>query len=228
MNRIFRRRPSPAMGVALIALFISLSGVSYGVATGFIDSREIQDNTIRGKDIRNATIRTEDLRNNEVRGFDIRNSTIRSADVALNTLTSADIDESKLSKVPSAASADKATTAEKATTADTALSPVAFARISSTGDVIEANARAVADTNVTREKAASFCFAGLGFAFQSAQVTVDYGAADSTGTKEIAQVALGNPKGDCASAGTQLEVVTANVDAPPALKPHGFFIWFYN
>lgn len=227
MNRILRRRPSPAMGVALIALFISLSGVSYGVATGFVDSREIKDNTIRGKDIRNATIRTEDLRNNEVRGFDIRNSTIRSADVALNTLTSADIDESKLGKVASAASADKAATADKATTADTALSPVAFARVSSTGDVLETNSRGVVDANVTRESTASFCFTGLGFAFQSAQVTVDYGAADSSGTKEIAQVALGNPKGDCANAGTQLEVVTADADVKTA-KPHGFFIWFYN
>jgi hypothetical protein len=227
MNRIFRRRPSPAMGVALVALFISLSGVSYGVATGFIDSREIQNNTIRGKDIRNGTVRTEDLRNNEVRGFDIRNSTIRSADVALNTLTSADIDESKLSKVPAATSADKAATADKATTADTGLSPVAFARVSSTGDILEANSRDVADANVTREKTASFCFRGLAFAFKSAQVTVDYGAADSTGLNEIAQVALDNPKSDCAGTGVQLEVLTADTDVKTA-KPHGFFIWFYN
>jgi hypothetical protein len=227
MNRILRRRPSPAMGVALVALFISLSGVSYGVATGFIDSREIKDNTIRGKDIRNSTIRTEDLRNNEVRGFDIRNSTIRSADVALNTLTGADVDESKLGKVPSAASADKATSADKSATADKGLSPVAFARVASTGDVLEANSRDVADVNVTREKTASYCFRGLGFAFKSAQVTVDYGAADSTGTNEIAQVALDNPKGDCGGTGVQLEVITADADVKTA-KPHGFFIWFFN
>ena len=116
MNRIFRRRPSPAMGVALVALFISLSGVSYGVATGFIDSREIQNKTILSKDIRNSTIRTEDLRNNEVRGFDIRNSTIRSADVALNTLIGADIDESKLGKVPSRDQRRQSRHRDKATT----------------------------------------------------------------------------------------------------------------
>lgn len=230
MNRILRRRPSPAMGVALVALFISLSGVSYGVATGFIDSREIKNETILSKDIRNSTLRTQDLRNNEVRGFDIRNSTIRSADVALNALTGADVDESKLGKVAAATSADKAataTTADKATTADQGLSPVAFARVSPSGDVVEASSRAVADANVTREKLASFCFRGLGFAFKSAQVTVDYGAADSSGANEIAQVALDNPKGDCAGASAQLEVVTADVDTK-TLKPHGFFIWFYN
>jgi hypothetical protein len=100
------------MVVALLALFLSLGGVSWGVATGFIDSREIKDETIRSKDVRNSTIRTQDLRNNEIRGFDIRNSTVRGVDVALNTLTGADIDESKLTKVPSAAKADKATSAD--------------------------------------------------------------------------------------------------------------------
>ena len=112
MTRILARRPSPAMLVALLALFLSLGGVSYGVATGFIDSREIKDNTIRSKDIRNSTIRTQDLRNNEIRGFDIRNSTVRGVDVALNTLTGADVDEAKLGKVPEATKADTATAAD--------------------------------------------------------------------------------------------------------------------
>ena len=80
------RRPSPALLIACLALFVSLGGVSYGVATGFIDSRELRDNTIR----------TRDLRNNDVRGKDIRNSTIRTRDVGANALTGADIAESKL------------------------------------------------------------------------------------------------------------------------------------
>jgi hypothetical protein len=87
MKRLLRHRPSPAMGVALLALFISLGGVSYGVATGSIDSREIKNNTVRGKDVRN----------NSLRGADVR--------------------ESSLGKVPSAASADTAATAASATNA---------------------------------------------------------------------------------------------------------------
>jgi hypothetical protein len=105
-----RRRPSPALVIACVALFVSLGGVSYGVATGFIDSREIQNNTVRSKDVRNSTLRTEDIRNNEVRGFDIRNSSIQGRDVAFNTLTGADIEESNLGKVPSATAADSAAT----------------------------------------------------------------------------------------------------------------------
>jgi hypothetical protein len=40
------------MGVALMALFLSLGGVSYGLATGAIDGREIRNNTITFKDVR--------------------------------------------------------------------------------------------------------------------------------------------------------------------------------
>jgi hypothetical protein len=105
------RLPSPALVIACVALFVSLGGVSYGVATGFIDSREIKNNTIRSKDVRNNTLRTFDVRNNEVRGFDIRNSTVQGRDVAFNTLTGADVSEESLGKVPSATTADSAGTA---------------------------------------------------------------------------------------------------------------------
>ena len=110
MKSFLRRRPSPALVISLIALFVSLGGVSYGFATGSIDSRELKNNNVRTKDLRNNDIRTRDLRNNEVRGLDIRRSTIQGSDVALNTLTGDDVRESGLGKVPSAASADTAAT----------------------------------------------------------------------------------------------------------------------
>jgi len=105
VKRILACRPSPATVISCIALFVALGGVSYGVATGSIDSREITDNTIRSKDIRNNSVYTRDLRNNDVRGLDIRNNTIRGRDVAPNTLTDDQIDESKLAQVPSAVTA---------------------------------------------------------------------------------------------------------------------------
>jgi hypothetical protein len=108
------RRPSPALIVASLALFVSLSGVSYGVATGFIDSREIKNNQVRTADLRNNDIRTRDLRNNEVRGIDIRNSTVQGRDIALNTVTGADVKEDTLQQVPSALLADSATKAGSA------------------------------------------------------------------------------------------------------------------
>jgi hypothetical protein len=108
------RLPSPALVIACVALFVSLGGVSYGLAKGSIDSREIKNNAVRSKDVRNNTLRTFDIRNNEVRGFDVRNSTIQGRDVAFNTLTGNDVAENSLGKVPSATTADTATSATTA------------------------------------------------------------------------------------------------------------------
>jgi hypothetical protein len=100
------RRPSPALVIACIALFVSLGGVSYGFASGAIDGREIKNGAVSNADIRNGTITTKDLRNNEVRGRDLRNSTIGGRDVAFNTLSGNDIKESTLTKVPDADNID--------------------------------------------------------------------------------------------------------------------------
>jgi len=53
----FIRRPSPSMAVACIALFVALGGVSYGVATGSIDGREIKNRSITNKDFKDGTLR---------------------------------------------------------------------------------------------------------------------------------------------------------------------------
>ena len=52
MKRLVRMRPSPAMVISLIALFVALGGTSYAVATGSIDSREVRNYTLTGKDMR--------------------------------------------------------------------------------------------------------------------------------------------------------------------------------
>ena len=56
MRGIRRRLPSPAMAVALIALFSSLGGVSYGLAKGAINGREVKNRSLTGKDLRTGTI----------------------------------------------------------------------------------------------------------------------------------------------------------------------------
>jgi hypothetical protein len=105
------RRPSPAMLVALTALFISLGGVSYGVATGSIDSREIKNNTVGTKDLRNNDVRGKDIRNSTITGADIKTGTIKGADIGSNSVTGSDILESSLGVVPSANVANFATSA---------------------------------------------------------------------------------------------------------------------
>jgi hypothetical protein len=118
MRRIKHYRPSPATVLASIALFVSLGGVSYGVATGSIDSREIKNNTVRSKDIRNNQVASRDIRNNSVRGRDVRNSSLTGSDVKNDSLRGSDILETSLGLVPSANTANFAVRANTAGAVD--------------------------------------------------------------------------------------------------------------
>ncbi len=101
MKRLLRSRPSPALGVAVTALFISLGGVSYGVATGSIDSREIKDNSIRGKDMRANSITAREIKKRSLDGTDIKLDRVGG-----NAVKEQSLDASKIGKVPSATTAD--------------------------------------------------------------------------------------------------------------------------
>ena len=76
------------MVVALLALFIALGGVSYGVATGSIDSREIKDGGVRGRDVGDGALRGVDVRNNSLGGGDIADGTLRGREVAVGAIRS--------------------------------------------------------------------------------------------------------------------------------------------
>ncbi len=83
------RRPSPAMGVALVALFTALGGGAY--AASQIDTADIAPQAVTGGKIAKETIRGSKLR--------------------ADTVTGAKINESTLGEVPNAANAQNAVTA---------------------------------------------------------------------------------------------------------------------
>lgn len=105
------RRPSPALVIACIALFVSLGGVGYAAATGSIDSREIRNNTIRSKDVRNNGLSGRDIANASLGGADIKNGRLLGIDIENESLTGADLDERTLSEVPAARAATFAASA---------------------------------------------------------------------------------------------------------------------
>ncbi len=72
----FIRRPSPALVIACIALFISMGGVSYGIATGAIDGREIKNNSVTGKDIRDKSLGGNEAKPDGFGGGAIKESTL--------------------------------------------------------------------------------------------------------------------------------------------------------
>jgi hypothetical protein len=59
-------RPSPALVIACASLFISLGGVSYGLATGSIGSKEIRNGSIRARDIHRRAITRSRIRSRAV------------------------------------------------------------------------------------------------------------------------------------------------------------------
>jgi hypothetical protein len=92
------RRPSPALAISLIALFVALGGTGYAAIT------------INGKNIKNNSIPGKKLKNKAVTGKKVKS----------NTLTGTQINESTLGKVPSATAADTAGSAGTANTANSA------------------------------------------------------------------------------------------------------------
>ena len=107
MKRLLSRRPSPAMIVALLALFVALGGSSYAAVK------------IGARDIQRGAVGTRAIANNSIRSGDIRNATVSGADVKDDSLTNADIDNEHLN-AKSAETAARATTAATATTATSA------------------------------------------------------------------------------------------------------------
>jgi hypothetical protein len=97
---------TPATVLAGLALFVSLGGVSYGVATGSINSREIQNGTVqsrdvrdgalKGRDVANGTLRSRDVEDSVLSGVDVRDGSLAGADLATNTLGDREIDEPQL------------------------------------------------------------------------------------------------------------------------------------
>jgi hypothetical protein len=139
MRRFITRRPSPAMGVAFVALVAALSGTA--VALPGV-------NTVDSGDIKNGQVKGKDIRKNAVTGVKIKNGAVGSADVKNNGLTGADINEGALGQVPSSANANTATSAGTAGVANSL----------ATGDV---NANTVLNPAGTVTTVEASCDAGL-------------------------------------------------------------------
>ncbi len=88
----FLRTPSPAMVVACAALFVSLGGVSYAVAT--IGSEDIVNGSIRNRDFKDGTLRGQEAKPD---GF------------GPNAIKEQSLDSSKFKVVPIATVADGVT-----------------------------------------------------------------------------------------------------------------------
>ena len=110
MQRILRRRPSPALVVATLALFLALGGTGYALTlpANSVGSAQIQAGRVLNSKLhpgsvsnsrlgRNAVTFSK-LASNQMTTVKIRNASLLGEDLAPNTVTGAQIDEATLTK----------------------------------------------------------------------------------------------------------------------------------
>ena len=94
MTRILRRRPSPALVIAVIALFAALSGTAYALT---ITGADVMNGSLTGADIRNRSLTQSDLRGRSLKG-----TLMLKDSVGYNAVKEEVLDASKFKKVKSA------------------------------------------------------------------------------------------------------------------------------
>jgi hypothetical protein len=107
------RRLSPALAIAVLALFVALGGSVYAAKRAKINGRAIRAKSIPGNRLKPHSVAANRLKPGAIPAVS-----------ASAPLTGADINELTLGQVPSAAHADSADTAQSAIDAQTALNAV--------------------------------------------------------------------------------------------------------
>jgi len=114
-------RIGPATPLAMIALFVSLSSVSF--AAGVIGTADLENGAVTKKKLHKNAVATGKIRNGAVSTPKLRDEAVTGQKVV----------ESTLGQVPSAASADQATQADTATSAEEADSAQTAAKVGPNG-----------------------------------------------------------------------------------------------
>lgn len=105
-HRLVGYRPSAAMIVALVALFVAMGGTTYAV-------KRLPKRSVGPSQLKKDAVRTRAIKARNVTRSKIAKKSINSDLVGTDSLLGKNIVESSLAKVPSATSADKATTADQ-------------------------------------------------------------------------------------------------------------------
>ena len=69
-SRLLQRRPSPATGLSLLALFVALGGTSYAAIS--IGSAQVKNNSLTSADIKNNAVKSIDVRNGSLLAKDFK------------------------------------------------------------------------------------------------------------------------------------------------------------
>ena len=74
----FLRLPSPAMMVALLALFAALAGTSYAAVT--ITGKNVKNSSLTGSDVKNGSLTGTDVKSRSLSGSDVKDGALAARD----------------------------------------------------------------------------------------------------------------------------------------------------
>ena len=108
MRRILRRRPSPALIVSTIALFLAAGGTGYALTlpansvgsaqlqVGRVLNSKLHPGTVSNSKLGRGAVTFSKMADNQMTAAKMRNASLLGEDLAANTVTGAQIDESTL------------------------------------------------------------------------------------------------------------------------------------
>jgi hypothetical protein len=109
------RRPSPALAVSVLALFLALGGTVYAAKKAKVDGKAVKVKSLPGNRLKLRSIPANRLKLSVLKAVGSDQKTL---------ITGAEINELSLGQVPSAARAETADSAKSATDSQTALNAV--------------------------------------------------------------------------------------------------------
>lgn len=218
MKKLLARlvKVSPAMVVAMLALFVALTGTAVATTSVLITGKQIRNGSITGADVKNKSLTARDIRG-RLRG----------------------------ARGPAGprgvAGVSGATGAQGAQGAQGLQGPagtaVAYARVQADGTLqpdvagLPSQAKGLQATDIVKGEAAAatgtYCFGDLGFLPASAVVSLDNADAAAANRNLIVSVSIfrGQELGDCPPGHEQarVRIVDGNTEAATDAR---FFIWF--
>ena len=112
MSRILRRRPSPSMIVALVALSVALAGTATALpGRARVKKDDISRAAVRSVHIKSRAIQSKHIKSRAVTRSKIARRAVSSSEVGQDALTGTNIVESSLGTVPGATNATNASNA---------------------------------------------------------------------------------------------------------------------
>jgi hypothetical protein len=111
MSRILRRRPSPSMVVAFIALSVALAGTATALpGRGRVTADDIKRAAVRSTHVKSRAVQSKHIKSRAVTRSKIARRAVGSSEVGQDALTGENIVESSLGTVSSASNATNAGT----------------------------------------------------------------------------------------------------------------------